>query len=175
MSKIAVTGKMCSGKTTLCNYLCQIEPRFQIFSFGKKVKEVATDLFQMDPLVKDRSLLTNLATKMREIDPDVWVNYVIRQCKDVDYCLVDDLRYQNEYEALIKNGFQIIQLQVSDELQEQRIRDIYPDNYEDHLKNRNHLSERNEFQWITNGPDLVIDSCQDRETIKQIINQLIGF
>ena len=99
MSKIAVTGKMCSGKTTLCNYLCQIEPRFQIFSFGKKVKEVATDLFQMDPLVKDRSLLTNLATKMREIDPDVWVNYVIRQCKDVDYCLGDDLRYQNEYEA----------------------------------------------------------------------------
>ena len=175
MSKIAVTGKMCSGKTTLCNYLCQIEPRFQIFSFGKKVKQVATDLFQMDPLVKDRSLLTNLATKMREIDPDVWVNYVIRQCKDVDYCLVDDLRYQNEYEALIKNGFQIIQLQVSDELQEQRIRDIYPDNYEDHLKNRNHLSERNEFQWITNGPDLVIDSSQDRETIKQIINQLIGF
>ena len=174
MSKIAVTGKMCSGKTTLCNYLCQIEPRFQIFSFGKKVKQVATDLFQMDPLVKDRSLLTNLATKMREIDPDVWVNYVIRQCKDVDYCLVDDLRYQNEYEALIKNGFQIIQLQVSDELQEQRIRDIYPDNYEDHLKNRNHLSERNEFQWITNGPDLVIDSSQDREKIKQIINHLIG-
>ena len=174
MSKIAVTGKMCSGKTTLCNYLCQIEPRFQIFSFGKKVKQVATDLFQMDPLVKDRSLLTNLATKMREIDSDVWVNYVIRQCKDVDYCLVDDLRYQNEYEALIKNGFQIIQLQVSDELQEQRIRDIYPDNYEDHLKNRNHLSERNEFQWINNGPDLVIDSSQDRETIKQIINQLIG-
>ncbi len=175
MSKIAVTGKMCSGKTTLCNYLCQIEPRFQIFSFGKKVKQVATDLFQMDPLVKDRSLLTNLATKMREIEPDVWVNYVIRQCKDVDYCLVDDLRYQNEYEALIKNGFQIIQLQVSDELQEQRIRDIYPDNYEDHLKNRNHLSERNEFQWISNGPDLVIDSSQDREKIKQIINNFIGF
>ena len=175
MSKIAVTGKMCSGKTTLCNYLCQIEPRFQIFSFGKKVKQVATDLFQMDPLVKDRSLLTNLATKMREIDHDVWVNYVIRQCKDVDYCLVDDLRYQNEYEALIKNGFQIIQLQVSDELQEQRIRDIYPDNYEDHLKNRNHLSERNEFQWITNGPDLVIDSSQDRDKIKQVINNFIGF
>ena len=176
MSKIAVTGKMCSGKTTLCNYLCQIEPRFQIFSFGKKVKEVATDLFQMDPLVKDRSLLTNLATKMREIDPDVWVNYVIRQCKDVDYCLVDDLRYQNEYEALIKNGFQIIQLQVSDELQEQRIRDIYPDNYEDHLKNRNHLSEKNKFSWVGGaGPDLVIDSSQDRDKIKQIINNFIGF
>ena len=43
--KLAVTGKMCSGKTTLCNSLLEIEARFQIFSFGKKVKEVATDLF----------------------------------------------------------------------------------------------------------------------------------
>jgi len=175
MLKIAVTGKMCSGKTTLCNYLCQIEPRFQIFSFGKKVKQVATDLFQMDPLVKDRSLLINLGTKMREIDSNVWVNYVIHQCKDVEYCLVDDLRYQNEYEALIKNGFQIIQLQVSDELQEQRIKEIYPDNYEDHFKNRNHLSEKNKFLWVGGaGPDLVIDSSQDRDKIKQIINEFIG-
>ena len=175
MSKIAVTGKMCSGKTTLCNYLCQMEPRFQIFSFGKKVKEVASDLFQMDPLVKDRSLLINLGTKMREIDSNVWINYVIEQTKDIKYCLVDDLRYQNEYEALIKNGFQIIQLQISDELQEQRIKEIYPHNYQDHLKNINHLSEKNEFQWINNGPDLVIDSSQDRDKIKQIINEFIGF
>ena len=58
--KIAITGKMCSGKTTLSNYLCQLEPRFQIFSFGKKVKEVASDLFNMDPLIKDRSLLTSV-------------------------------------------------------------------------------------------------------------------
>ena len=33
--KIAITGKMCSGKTTLSNYIQQIEPRFQVFSFGK--------------------------------------------------------------------------------------------------------------------------------------------
>ena len=71
MMKIAITGKMCSGKTTLSNYLCQIEPRFQVFSFGKKVKQVASDLFGMDPLIKDRSLLTSLGQKMREIDPDV--------------------------------------------------------------------------------------------------------
>ena len=176
MLKIAVTGKMCSGKTTLCNYLCQIEPRFQIFSFGKKVKQVATDLFQMDPLVKDRSLLINLGTKMREIDSNVWINYVIEQTKDIKYCLVDDLRYQNEYEALLQNGFQIIQLQVPDELQEQRIKEIYPHNYQDHLKNINHLSEKNKFSWVGGaGPDLVIDSSQDRDKIKQIINEFIGF
>ena len=122
--KIAITGKMCSGKTTLSNYLCQLEPRFQIFSFGKKVKEVASDLFNMDPLVKDRSLLTSVGQKMREIDSDVWVNYIMKQTEGINYCLIDDLRYQNEYEELIKNNWKIIQLEVSDELQEQRIREI---------------------------------------------------
>ena len=172
--KIAVTGKMCSGKTTLCNYLCELEPRFQIFSFGKKVKDVASDLFQMDPRVKDRTLLTSIGQKMREIDKDVWVNYVIDQGKDVEYCLVDDLRYQNEYEALVKNGFKIIQLNISDELQEYRIRNIYPNNYLDHLNNRNHPSELNTFQWLSPGhPHLSIDSSEDREVIKNLVKEFI--
>ena len=176
--RIAVTGKMCSGKTTLCNYLCELEPRFQIFSFGKKVKDVASDLFQMDPRVKDRTLLTSIGQKMREIDKDVWVNYVINQCKDVEYCLVDDLRYQNEYEALVKNGFKIIQLNISDELQEERIKNIYPLNYLDHLQNRNHPSEKNTFQWLKDSdgshPHLSIDSSEDREVIKKIVREFIS-
>ena len=85
---------------------------------------------------------------MREIDSEVWINYVINQCQDKEFCLVDDLRYQNEYEALIKNGFKIIQLNISDELQEKRIKEIYPDNYMNHLSARNHLSELNKFEWI---------------------------
>tara|TARA_B100000900_G_scaffold101637_1_gene84199 strand:- start:1630 stop:2160 length:531 start_codon:yes stop_codon:yes gene_type:complete len=173
--KIAVTGKMCSGKTTLCNYLCEIEPRFKIFSFGKKVKEVASDLFQMDPQVKDRTLLTSIGQKMREIDSEVWVNYVINQCKDVEYCLVDDLRYQNEYEALVKNGFKIIQLNISDELQGERIKMVYPDNYIDHFSARNHLSELNKFDWILNEhPHLSIDSSMPIEDIKNIVNKFIS-
>jgi dephospho-CoA kinase len=173
--RIAVTGKMCSGKTTLCNYLCELEPRFQIFSFGKKVKDVASDLFNMDPQIKDRTLLTSIGQKMREINKDVWVNYVINQCKDVEYCLVDDLRYQNEYEALVKNGFKIIQLNISDELQEYRILNIYPNNYEDHLNNRNHASELNSFEWLNNDhPHLSIDSSEDREVIKKIVREFIN-
>ena len=128
----------------------------------------------MDPLVKDRSLLTNLATKMREIDPDVWVNYVIHQCKDVDYCLVDDLRYQNEYEALVKNGFTIIQMNVSPELQKQRIINLYPNNYEDHFKNMNHLSELNKFEWVNDrGSDLRLNSGDEMKRIEQKIYLLL--
>ena len=172
--KLAVTGKMCSGKTTLCNTLCELEPRFQIFSFGKKVKEVGTELFGMDPLIKDRPLLTSLGQKMREIDSEVWINYVIQQCSEVEFCLVDDLRYQNEYEALVKNGFRIIQLNISDELQEKRIRELYPDNFEDHLSARTHLSEQNKFRWLNEGNShLSIYTNEGQCDIKNIAKESI--
>jgi dephospho-CoA kinase len=176
--RIAVTGKMCSGKTTLCNYLCSVEPRFEIFSFGKKVKECAADLFGMDPLYKDRPLLISLGQKMREIDSEVWVNHVIKQCSDKEFCLIDDLRYQNEYEALVKNGFKIIQLNISDELQEKRIREVYPLDYEGHLSSRTHLSELNNFEWLSEHPHLSIETGEQGEKgqseIKNIVKEFIS-
>ena len=32
--KIAIIGKMCSGKTTTANMIKQMDPRYKIFSFG---------------------------------------------------------------------------------------------------------------------------------------------
>lgn len=172
--KIAITGKMCSGKSTLANYICSLDQRYKIYSFGKKVKDVAQDVFKMDPLKKDRSLLTSIGTKLREIDPDVWTKYIINQTQEQEYCIIDDLRYQNEYEYLIQNDFKIIQLNVSPELQEKRIKEIYPHNFQDHLDNRNHISERNEFQWVENHPpDLIIDSSLSVQKIQNIINDFI--
>ena len=172
--KIAITGKMCSGKSTIANFIQAQDNNYQIFSFGKKVKEVATDLFQMDPEKKDRTLLTSIGTKMREIDPDIWTKYIIHQTKDIEYCIIDDLRYQNEYEYLIKNDFKIIQLLVSPKIQEERIKKIYPDNFQDHLNNRNHISEKNEFHWAENHlPDLIINTEESVQTIENIILQFI--
>lgn len=171
--KIAITGKMCSGKSTLAKYICSLDQRFKIYSFGQKVKDVATDLFKMDPLQKDRTLLTSIGTKMREIDPDIWTKYIIDQTKDNSFCIIDDLRYQNEYEYLVKNNFKIIQINLSPELQEQRIKEMYPHNHQDHLDNRNHSSELNTFQWVNNGPDLIIDSSMSVQMIQNIINVFI--
>ena len=171
--KIAITGKMCSGKSTLAKYICSLDQRFEVYSFGQKVKDVASDIFQMDPQQKDRTLLTSIGTKMREIDPNVWTKYLIQQTNKTDFCIVDDLRYQNEYEYLVQNDFKIIQLHVSPELQEQRIKQMYPQNYQDHLDNRNHSSELNTFQWLNNGPDLLIDSSLSVQMIQNIIRDFI--
>ena len=124
---------------------------------------------------KDRSLIINIASKLREIDEDVWAKYVINQTKDKEFCIIDDLRYQNEYEALIKNGFTIIQMNVSPELQKQRIINLYPNNYEDHFKNMNHLSELNKFEWVNDrGSDLIINSGDEIKRIEQKIYLLLS-
>tara|TARA_Y100001980_G_C14348208_1_gene160100 strand:- start:23 stop:541 length:519 start_codon:yes stop_codon:yes gene_type:complete len=166
--KIAITGKMCSGKSSIASVLLESDDRYQIYSFGRKVKDVAKDLFDMKE--KDRTLLTSIGTKMREINPDVWINYVLKQTRNETHCIVDDLRYQNEYEALSNAGFKIIQLTLDPKIQEERIKKVYPINYKDHLKNRGHLSEKNEFQWLEKDSPLIVDS--GKETILQIIDKI---
>ena len=170
--KIAITGKMCSGKSTLAQIIKETHRDYIIYSLGQKVKDVAKDLFNMTE--KDRTLLTSIGTKMREIDSEVWINYIIKQTEGKTHCIVDDLRYQNEYEALSKNGFTIIQLVIDPEIQKGRIKEVYPDNFQDHLDNRNHLSEKNEFKWLTQDNLLIIDSSlsifEIREKVFSFIN-----
>ena len=168
--KIAITGKMCAGKSTLANLIQQIDSRYEIYSFGQKVKDIAYDLFDMKE--KDRTLLVSIGTKMREINPDVWINYIIHKTKNKKFCIIDDLRYQNEYEALIKNNFIIIQINISPELQKERIKDLYPNNYQDHILNIEHESEKNEFQWI-HIPNISFNANEDIQNIKQIIKNFM--
>ena len=173
--KIAITGKMCSGKSTISQIIKELDNRYEVFSYGKKVKEVASDLFEMDPSVKDRSLLINVATKMREIDPDVWSKYVIKQTKNKEYCLIDDLRFQNELDELIKNNWIIIQLCISDEEQNKRIKSLYPETYEDHIKNKSHLSEKNELNYPENYPQLTLNTDKlSREEVKDLFKDYIN-
>ena len=96
--KIAIYGPMCSGKTTVASIIQDYDTRYSIYSFGKKIKDLAIELFQMEG--KNRSLLINIADKMREIDEDVWAKYIIQQTKNKDYCIIDDLRFQNELDYL---------------------------------------------------------------------------
>ena len=86
---------------------------------------------------------------------------------------MDDLRYQNEYEALHKNGYKIIQLVVDPNVQEERIKNVYPNNYQDHLNNRGHISEKNEFNWLSKDNLLIINSDEDK--IIEIREKVLSF
>ena len=69
-----------------------------------KIKEIAYDLFNMDKNIKDRSLLINIADKMRMIDQDIWAKYIVKQIGDNPCCIIDDLRFQNELDILEKDA-----------------------------------------------------------------------
>jgi len=168
--KIAITGKMCYGKTTIANLIKSMISEYEIFSFGRKVKEIAKDLFNMQ--TKDRTLLTSIGTKMREIDPDVWANYTINQCLQKEYCIIDDLRYQNELEACLKNDFVIIELTLPLEVQMERIKKVYPENYQDHYNNMCHISEKGRLNIDLDNSSknyLQIDMTQDLEVVRNIL------
>jgi len=167
--KIAICGKMCSGKSTLANYIMSSYPGYQKYSFAQKVKELCSELFAMKG--KDRVLLINFANKMRDIDGNVWVNQVLKQTEGKDNCIIDDVRYQNEVDALIEDGWSFIQLNVPNELQKKRIMELYPDNYQEHFNSMNHISERNEFVIPEGYPRLVLDTSESNyhKNIQEVI------
>jgi cytidylate kinase len=170
--KIAICGKMCSGKTTLAQTIMRMDDRYKVFSIGGKVKEVARDLF--GSIEKDRPLLIAIGAKMREIDPEVWIKYVIKQTKNESHCIIDDLRYQNEYDLLKEQGFVFIQLHVTHAVQEQRIMKLYPKTFQDHLDNRDHLSEQNAFVWsLGKDPVFHIDNGEDATKVNQKIHSFL--
>ena len=166
--KIAIIGKMCSGKSTIAQIIMDYDSSYKTFSFGGAVKKYAKEIFNMQG--KDRSLLINFANKMRDIDENVWVRPVIEESRLFENCIVDDVRYQNELDALVNDNWIVIKLNISEELQKERIRETYPENYEDHLKNINHLSEKNEFNFKSGYPHLTINSDDySKDFLKELI------
>ena len=132
---------MASGKTTLATHLCDTYG-FQKFSLATKVKEVATTICGMEPSKKDRRLLQTIGHEMRRIlFEDIWVDAVLRETRGVKRAVIDDVRYANEVTALKKDGWILVKLNISSELQEQRIRATYPDTFQQHLENLHHASE----------------------------------
>jgi cytidylate kinase len=131
--KIAIAGNICSGKSTLANEIVERYSKhtWKRLSFAGRVKELANELFGMT--VKDRNLLINLATKMRDIDEDVWVNALMKQIRKNDFVVVDDLRMMNEYFKLSGTFDLVINLRNDKDMIEDRVKRLYPIDWEDHM------------------------------------------
>lgn len=131
---IIFTGHMASGKsyysTLLKTQLEKINKEnnnnkvsnyfFKEAHIAGKLKEVAKDVFGMKE--KDRRLLQMLGSKMREIDPDVWIKYISRQISNdinegqktgiKDVYIIDDVRFKNEIDYLKKIKIGLEQIKV---------------------------------------------------------------
>ena len=172
MVKIAISGPMCSGKSTIAKYICEVNSDYKIYSFGQKIKDLAKELFDMNE-IKNRSLLIQIANSLKSIDENVWINYILKKCKNKENCIIDDLRFENELTELINDSWYFIVLQVPKEERIKRIKNLYPDNFQDHIKNMNDISEKG----LTNFPPektLYINWNNDKENIYTLINNFIS-
>ena len=168
MTKIAITGKMCSGKTTIANYLIAKNNQFVKISFADKVKEIATDLFNMKE--KNRYLLQSIGTKMREIDEDVWASYTVNKACKQNFVIIDDLRYKNEFNQVKDAGFILIKLKISKKLQVDRLKNLYKNNWQNHIDNLSHQSELELDDIDENKYDLIINVDDENSVLTKIDN-----
>ena len=138
--RIAICGGICSGKTTLANELSK-QYGLQIHSFANYVKYYATEIFGME--YKNRKLIQTFAEKMKDIDSDVWINMLDKKLSSTNYdnIVIDDLRFQNEYDYLRKNDFLIVRLNLENIEQLKRIKELYKEKWLEHTTRLNHVSE----------------------------------
>ena len=172
--KIAISGKMCSGKSYCARMIKEkYSSRAKVFSFAGKLKQVTHDLFfdkfigsgvgserTISQMHKNRRLYVEVGQRMREIDPMVWVNHVVKDSRGCDFAVVDDLRFKNEMIALKKDGWKIVRLKITKEEQIKRLGDIYV-NSEEHIEGLNSVTETDLDDVVDADYDFVVDSCDD--------------
>jgi hypothetical protein len=132
--KLALCGRLRSGKDTAAQYLTLFYD-FHPFAFAYPLKRYLHEIFPHVPREpKPRALYQAFGQKLREIDPDVWINLTMRQIDDylrLHPCecggsalkprvVVTDCRQRNEYDRLRAAGFKFIRINAPDELRIRR-------------------------------------------------------
>ena len=135
--RIMLLGKAGAGKSTTAEYLVK-KYSFERYALSDKLKEIARELFPHHG--KNRTFYQDLGTKMREIDPEVWIRYLHRKIEDEAFpdVVVEDIRYRNEFEFFAGQGFVPVRLNCNYETRLARLkkRDGKVD-----LERLNHISE----------------------------------
>ncbi len=179
--KIAIFGKMASGKSTLSKFLQyylanNYDINLKKISFADKIYDIAYDLFDMQ--IKDRKLLQDIGQKMREIDENIFTKYTMKKCLE-NNVIIEDCRLLSEFNELKNNEFIKIRIKITSELQFERLKKCYPDTYQNHLQNLNHRSEieleslqDDEFDFVVDAEDgdLIYEKIKDFIDSKLIIS-----
>lgn len=156
--RIALSGKMTSGKSLVARHLVE-KYQFAEYAFADKLKDIAKDIFRIKYEQKDergRLVLQQLGQHMREIDPNVWVRYILKHLPSVGNLVVSDVRYPNEYQTLKDLGFIMVRMYVDRKSQEAMVNKVYHglplillDDYSETALDKHH------FDWLINNCESV--------------------
>ena len=128
--KVALVGKMRSGKDTVGRYIYDNDPHGwqNQLAFGDEIKRIAKAYFpHIVSKGKPRKLYQHIGQEFRKIDPEVWVKALDRSLLDLmgrgeSNFVVTDVRQMNEYHYLKKQGFTIVKVETAEELRMERLR-----------------------------------------------------
>lgn len=171
--KIALIGKMRSGKDTIGEWLIN-EYEFKKYAFADGIGEIIDKYFpEARANGKPRLHYQHIGQELRKLNPDVWVNYLMRTLEKDDYhrIIITDTRQVNEVKTLKENGFIIIKVEADEETRIKRILES-GDNF-----NIEHFQHETEAQVDLTEADITIVNNKTIEELKQevlnIINKII--
>ena len=119
--KIAITGKMRSGKDTFAQHFIG-DDYFYPIKFSKGISEIIDNyLPEVSLQPKNRKAYQTIGQSMREIDPLVWVKYSVSAAPENESLIVTDLRQDNEAKYLRDKGFIIIKVESDEDIRIRRI------------------------------------------------------
>lgn len=110
--RIALCGYMGSGKSTLAQILEQ-KYGFVRYSFASKLKEILKELYGVDKSdSRFREVAQKFADSTLQINPYTWIRLLVNRIRQENpwRCVVDDLRFIREAQALKQLGFIIVRL-----------------------------------------------------------------
>lgn len=125
LPSICFYGKAGAGKTTFAEaYSLHGNPPVPRVSFAASLKEIAVYLWGKDVLT-NRAYLQDLGTKLREIDPNVWLNVATRSIDSYQLeglpVTNDDCRFPNEFNALWERDFLMVKLVCDEDTRKDRL------------------------------------------------------
>jgi hypothetical protein len=168
----------------LIHYLIESDPDNYLSDSTTKESMLisATDIILMEfekheqmPGTKNRKLLQDLGNGLRTfLDFDVWVSYTLHsyRYKSCRATIIDDLRYRNELDACIKNGCVTIRLEVSPEIQKERLLRIYGLDYLDDPSILTHISEVDLDDRLQEF-DFILDANGTEDYLFQQVNSIM--
>ena len=196
-TKIAICGKLRSGKTTAAIHLHAMHG-FETASFGGVLRLYAEQLFAYSDVYKSvpitkpdpfggtmtighrkpRRLLQDFGQAMRKLDENIWINHVEERIKDIERealladrparVVIDDLRQPDEYEWAKANGFVIVRINAPDELRIERAKAAGDDFSEEDLT---HETEQYVDGFVV---DFEIDNEGDTAELERKIDEILA-
>lgn len=178
--KIAIVGKMRSGKDTVGS-LIENYGDFHKMALADGITGIIKDYFP--EAMKDgkpRKHYQHIGSALRELDKDVWVNYLhrrIHEIRDLDFMLgreetdimITDCRFVNEADYLRKQGFILIKVVATDEI---RLKRLQKSDEQTTLEQMNHKTEA-QIDLIT--PDYYIYNNGTLEELDKKVDEAMQY